>query len=151
MADKEFNYIVRVANTDIDGKKSVLYGMTKIKGIGISFANLVVKTAGIPKEKKLGEATDQEVQKLTDTITKLQKDAPSWMLNRPKDPESGESTHLISGDLKFAKEQDIRQMRRVKTYRGVRHASGLPTRGQRTKSNFRRNKGKALGVKKAKK
>lgn len=150
MADKDFKYIVRVANTDIDGKKSILYGPTKIKGMGVSFANLVVNTAGVPKGKKLGEATEAEVKKLNDAVMTLQKDAPEWMINRPKDPETGVSHHLLSGELKFAKEQDIRTMRRIKTFRGVRHAAGLPTRGQRTKSNFRKNKGKALGVKKAK-
>jgi len=57
----------------------------------------------------------------------------------------------LVGDLKFTKENDIKLLKKVKSYRGMRHALGLPVRGQRTKSNFRRNKGKAsLGVKRAK-
>ena len=54
------------------------------------------------------------------------------------------------GDLIFSKQQDVRRLQKIKSYRGLRHAANLPLRGQRTKSNFRRNKGKAVGVKRKK-
>ena len=51
------------------------------------------------------------------------------------------------GDLDFTVDNDLKRMKMIKCYRGMRHAFGLPVRGQRTKSNFRKNKGKAsLGV-----
>ena len=57
---------------------------------------------------------------------------------------------MITNELIFSKEQDIKFLRRIRCYKGVRHALGLPVRGQRTRSNFRKNKGKAMGVKRAK-
>ena len=74
---------------------------------------------------------------------------PNWLLNRRKDPEDGASKHIISTDLSFTQDNDIKLLRKIKSYKGVRHSLGLPTRGQRTKANFRKNKGKVhLGVKK---
>jgi len=54
--------------------------------------------------------------------------------------------HLVTSELDFAKSNDIRLLKKIKAYRGVRHMYGLPVRGQRTRSNFRRNKGKPMGV-----
>jgi len=70
------------------------------------------------------------------------------MLNRRKDYEDGTDKHIILGDLKFTKDNDIKRMKKIKSNKGYRHAWGLPVRGQRTKSNFRKNKGKVTGVKK---
>ena len=55
--------------------------------------------------------------------------------------------HLINTDLDLSKDGDIKRMKKVKSYKGLRHTWGLPVRGQRTRSNFRKNKGKvSLGV-----
>ena len=72
----------------------------------------------------------------------------SWMLNRKKDRESGLSKHLITTDLDLARDFDVRRMKKIKSYRGWRHATGQPVRGQRTRSHFR--KGGAVGVAKGK-
>jgi len=72
------------------------------------------------------------------------------MLNRRKDYETGEDKHLLSSDLAFTKDNDIKMLKKIKSYKGMRHAFGLPVRGQRTRSNFRRNKGKVTGVQKKK-
>ena len=73
---------------------------------------------------------------------------PAWMLNRRKDYESGEDKHVINAELKLSREFDIKRLQLIKSYRGLRHAWGLPVRGQKTRSNFR--KGSAIGVKKSK-
>ena len=147
----EFKHLIRIANTDLEGKKHILYALRKIKGVDIMFANMACACAGIEKTKKAGELLDGEAEKLNDIILNPVKyGAPEWMLNRRKDIETGEDTHLLMADLDFAKEQDIKRMKKCKSYKGLRHQWGLPVRGQRTKSNFRRQKGKGLGVKRKK-
>ena len=74
------------------------------------------------------------------------KNFPVWMLNRRKDKLSGEDKHLLKTDLKLQKEIDVKDLQKIRSYRGARHQAGLPVRGQRTRSNFRR--GKTVGVRK---
>jgi len=147
----EFKHIIRIANTDLDGKKSILFALRKIKGVNVMYANMALAIAGIDKKKKAGELLDSEAQKLDEIIRNpLKHGAPTWLLNRRRDYETGEDKHLLLADLDFAKENDIKRMKKVKSYKGLRHQWGLPVRGQRTKSNFRKNKGKGLGVKRKK-
>ena len=142
-------YIVRIASTDLDGRKGILQALTKIKGVDIMYANFCLRAVGIDAAKKTGELSDAEIKHLEEAILKPQKyGAPDWMLNRRKDPLTGETIHLLTSDLTFTKDQDIKRMKKIKSYRGVRHMLGLPMRGQRTKSNFRRSKGKVMGVSK---
>jgi len=144
---KAYKHIVRIAQTDLDGSKPVYKALTKIKGISFMFSNLVCELAEIDKFQKTGEVDEKTIQKLNTVIENpLKFNAPSWMLNRRKDYEDGTDKHLLSGTLDFARQTDIRTLQKIKAYRGVRHYYKLPTRGQRTKSNFRRNKGKATGV-----
>jgi len=143
----EFRHLVRIANTDLKGEKTVLYALRKIKGIGIMFANMICLNAKVERTKKAGDLTDAEIKALEKEI--LNPNAPSWLLNRRKDQETGEDKHIIGSDLIFAVDGDVKAMMKIKSYKGVRHMSKLPVRGQRTKSNFRRNKGKAVpGLKK---
>ena len=147
VVDDSYRHIVRVVNTDLDGKKQLLYALTKIRGISYQFANAVCHLTGISQSKKAGDLTDKEVEKL-DAVIKApaQYTIPAWMYNRRKDYETGADKHLFGTDIKFIQDGDIRIMKKIKCYRGVRHSLGLPVRGQRTRSNFRKNKGKVLGV-----
>ncbi|HJN56538.1 MAG TPA: 30S ribosomal protein S13 [Candidatus Woesearchaeota archaeon] len=147
---ENFNYFVRVSNTDLDGKKQIYTALTKIKGVSFMFSNMVCNLAGIDKTSKVGYLSDEQVKKLDEVLTNLSKhDIPSWMLNRRKNYEDGKDHHAITGDLSYAIENDIKRMKGIRSYSGVRHGLKLPVRGQRTKSNFRKNKGNgSLGVKK---
>jgi small subunit ribosomal protein S13 len=147
---ENFRYIVRIMNTDLDGNRSIGDSIRKIKGIGFIFANAVCIKAGVNKSAKTGELPEADVKRLEDAITSAASAFPSWMLNRRKNPETAEPLHLVTTDLAFAQENDIRQLKRIRCYRGVRHMLNAPVRGQRTRSNFRRNKGKVLGVSKQK-
>lgn len=150
--DKNFRHIVRIANTDLDGKKPIGHALRKIRGIGFMFANVLCNIAGIEKSKTTGHLSDAESKKLDDILKDpLKYNIPVWMFNRRKDYDTGKDRHLITGDIKFNVENDIKMMRMIKSYKGMRHSLGLPVRGQLTKSNFRRNKGKVLGVKRSKK
>ena len=147
MAEEEFKHIVRISNTDLDGNKNIAYAMRKIKGVGFQFANMVCTLAGVDKAKKTGYLSDEEIKKLDEIIKDpLKTGGTVWMLNRRRNYEDDSDKHIVLGDPDFTKDNDIKRMKMIKSYRGMRHAFGLPVRGQRTKSNFRKNKGKVTGV-----
>ncbi len=147
---REVRHLVRIMNTDVRGEKQILYALTKIKGIGIMFANAVLTKANIPKNMKAGLLTEQQVAQIEGIIMRPgHAGIPIWMFNRRIDYETGENMHLITSTLDFTHEMDIKRMKKTKSYKGLRHQWGQPVRGQKTKSNFRVNKGKgSLGVKK---
>ncbi|MGM5484922.1 MAG: 30S ribosomal protein S13 [Nanobdellota archaeon] len=142
---EDIRYIVRIANTDLDGKKNVCVAMTGIKGVDRMLANAACMVIGLDPAKKAGSLTDAELKKLEDVIKSPGKyDIPSWMMNRRKDYEDGEDKHLLTSDLALVEGGDLKRLKKMKSYRGMRHSWGLTTRGQRTKANFRntRSKGK---------
>ena len=144
---QEYQHFVRIMNTDLDGKKSIKQGLTKIRGISIMYSNMVCKLADVDMDKKTGLLSQAEIERINDVILNPDKyKVPVWMRNRRNDYETGVTKHLFTSDLDFAREQDLRRLKKIKSYRGVRHTAGLTVRGQRTKSNFRRNKGKVVGV-----
>ena len=147
---KEFRHFVRIADTDLNGAKSIFNSLRQIKGVSFMFSNLICHLAKMDRTKKTGELTEEEVKRINVVFNDpLKAGTPVWMINRRKDVETGEDRHLISADLTFTQDNDIKIMKKIKTYRGVRHILGQPVRGQKTKSNFRENKGKVhLGVKK---
>ena len=144
---REFRHIVRVAGTDIDGSKKLVYGITRIRGIGPSFAAAVVKAAELKAEMRVGNLSEEEVDRLEDVVTDPAKyNLPPRLFNRRKDLETGRDGHLIGPDLALRTKADIDFVREIRTWKGVRHSLGLKVRGQRTKSTGR--KGRAVGVKK---
>lgn len=150
-APQDYKHIIRIANTDLEGNKAIFYALTKIKGISHVFANAVLSIANIDKEKKAGTLTQLEISKLDEIVKNPAKfNVPEWLFNRRKDYDSGEDKHILNADLKFTQENDVKRLKKIKSNRGLRHAWNLPLRGQRTKSNFRRNKGKVTGVKRKK-
>lgn len=147
--DKNFKHLVRIANTDMKGNLMLVNALRNVKGISFMFANAVCNSAAIDKKKKVGYLTDEDIKKVEAVIADPAKfSIPSWMFNRRKDYEDNIDKHLFTADLEFTKDNDIKMMKKIKSYKGVRHAFGLPVRGQRTKSKFRKNKGKVTGVKK---
>lgn len=147
----EFRHIVRVADTDLKGDKKILVAMKKIKGVDVLYANAVLSIAGVEKDTRAGDLMESEIKKIEDVIKSPAKHrVPDWLMNKRKEYESGEDMHLLGSDLVFSIDNDIKRMKKNKTYKGLRHQWGLTVRGQRTKSNFRKNKGKGLGVKRKK-
>lgn len=142
----DFKYIIRIANTDVDGEKTVVMGLTQIKGIGRHMAVLIADAAGINRTIKVGDLKDTQIDKIRDVLENLTKNAPGWMLNHRKDLDTGEDIHLISSDVEMKLRDDVNLLKMIRSYRGIRHESGLRVRGQRTRANNRR--GLALGVSK---
>lgn len=146
--DENFNYIVRVVNTDINGENNIVQGLTQIKGIGRHMATFIADTAGVDRKLKFGNLPEPEIEKLKEVLENIDEYAPGWMLNYRKDAYTGEDMHLISTDVTSRLRDDVNLMKMIRSYRGVRHEYGLKVRGQRTSSNGR--KGLALGVSKRK-
>ncbi|MFQ5531041.1 MAG: 30S ribosomal protein S13 [Candidatus Nanoarchaeia archaeon] len=146
---KDEERIVRILSKDIEGKMTVYSGLTKIKGISWSVSNAICKLLKINKNKKIGSLTKEEIKKINEYV----KDGKfaKYLPNRQRDLETGENKHLVGSDLELRHEFDIKRLKKIKSYRGYRHMSGLPSRGQRTRSNFRKNKMKGAGIKKKKK
>jgi small subunit ribosomal protein S13 len=147
--EEEFRHIVRVAGSDLPGKKKVEYGLTKIKGIGLRVAGAICETAGIKRDKIVGHLSEKESDTLTEAVENLQKkEMPGWMYNRKKDYASGNDIHVIGSDLMMSLRDDMNRLRKIRSYRGIRHERGLPVRGQRTRTGFRG--GAAIGYDKKK-
>jgi small subunit ribosomal protein S13 len=144
---KEFRHITRIVNTDLDGAQKVGYALSRVKGIGNRLANVIVQKAEIDPNIRLGFLPEADIKKIEDMIKNPVKyGLPNWLLNRPKDRETGKDTHLVGADLILQIKSDIDQMKRIKSWKGFRHSHGLKVRGQRTRTTGR--KAKALGVKK---
>jgi len=144
----DFKYIVRVANTDLDGKYQVVPAIAQVKGLGLRTAAVVATRSGVNAYQKIGNLTDAEVAKLQEAIDGLVEGLPLWMLNRRKDIDTGEDQHLIGTDVEIRLRDDLNRLKKIRTNRGLRHESGQKVRGQRSKSNGRT--GLTLGVMKQK-
>ena len=144
----DFNYIIRLADSDVDGLTRIGMGLTSVKGVGVRTALAICKIAGVDKNKLGGHLTDDEQKKIGDAIDSYPTKVPEWMLNRQRDVESGDELHLFSMEVSMYQDDDIARLRSTKAYRGLRHAARKRVRGQRTRSNGR--SGLTLGVQRKK-
>lgn len=142
-----FRHIVRICGTAIDGSKKVTYGLAHIRGVGINFAKAVAKAAQLNEDLRIGNISDEDIQKVEALLESSEKGGlPSFLFNRRNDLESGEDKHLHGSDLALRQKMDVDFQRSLKSWRGVRHSLGLKVRGQRTRTCGR--SGRAVGVKK---
>ncbi len=139
--------IVRILSTDIDGVLPLERALRKIKGISFMFARSTCIAMNIDGKKKVGMMGEQEIRAVEEFIRNPK--LPAWMLNRRKDPESGLDGHLTMSALDLRRREDINTMKRIRSYKGIRHESGQPVRGQRTRSTFRTQKSVGVMKKKA--
>jgi len=142
----DFQYIIRLSNTDVNGDKTIIQGLTSIKGIGRQISAFIIDKTKIDPNKKAGNLKDKEIEILQNAIDEIQEDAPAWMLNHRNDFETGEDIHLIGSQIDMKLRDEINNLKKIRCYRGIRHEQGLPARGQRTRANNRR--GASLGVSK---
>ena len=123
--DPNFKYLVRIGNTDCDGNKQLQYAMRKVKGVSYAMAHAVCGVTGANPSQKAGYVKEDEIQKIEGVLKDpLHHGIPEWMVNRRKDYETGKTAHLLTGDLEFAIETDIRRMKKIKSYKGLRHGWG---------------------------
>lgn len=142
--NEELRHLVRIMNTDLQGAKPVQYALTGLPGVGRRTARIVAKSAEVNPNAVLGYLPDEDVSKLDAAIGNFENIMPIWMLNRQKDPVTGNNIHLLGTDIILTFREDINNLKKVRAYRGLRHERGLKVRGQRTKSTGRR--GSTVGV-----
>ena len=114
--------MARIVGVDIPRNKKVAYSLCYIHGIGLSTAVMICNKAKIDIEKRVQDLTEKQVVSIRETISALG-------IN-------------VEGELRSFNAMNIKRLKDVGTYRGLRHRRGLPTNGQRTKTNARTRKGK---------
>ncbi len=143
--EEEFKHLVRIARKDINGNKTIENALADVKGVGKAFSRAIGTAMNLDLNQKIGYLSDDEINKIEETIKNPKSvKVTDWMLNRRNDYESGKTGHLIESDLMMSLREDLNRMKKTRSYKGRRHEVGLPVRGQRTKSTFR--KGSSVGV-----
>ena len=133
----DFKFIVRLAETDLNGERSVQLALADIRGIGNRTAALVADHVSIPRKMLIGDLTDEQVEKLGTALSAIPEYIPVWMLNRQNDIDSGADVMVYGPELGINVREDINLMKKIRCYKGIRHETGQKVRGQRTKSNGR--------------
>jgi small subunit ribosomal protein S13 len=116
--------MARIAGVDLKDDWKVGYALTNIKGIGWALSKEILDSTGIDSAKRVSELSTKDVNKLAAEVDK----------------------YPIEGELSRQIKTNITRLRETGSYRGVRHTRGLPSRGQRTKSNARTKRGKRKTV-----
>ena len=111
--------MARIAGVNLPLNKRVEVGLTYVHGVGRSTSNQVLQKVGIDPNTYVKDLTEEETVKLRDAVEDLE----------------------VEGDLRRERSQNIKRLSEIGSYRGLRHRRGLPTRGQRTKTNARGRKG----------
>ena len=115
----------RIAGVDIPRGKQILYSLQYIHGIGPTFSQKILDQVGISPEVKADELTEVEVNRIRELIDK---------------------EYTVEGELQRIVTGNIKRLKDIKSYRGLRHQASLPSRGQRTKTNARTRRGKKVTV-----
>merc|ERR1712187_728060 len=144
-----FQYILRLLNTNVDGKQKIMIALTQIKGVGRRYSNLVCKKADVDLSKRAGELTTEELERVVTILQNpTQYKIPTWFLNRQRDIADGKDSQVVSNSLDSKVREDLERLKRIRSHRGLRHYWGLRVRGQHTKTTGRR--GRTVGVSKKK-
>lgn len=133
----DFKYIVRIANTDLTGQQPVEIALAAVRGIGIRTAGVVSDLTGINRYERIGNLNDEQVQKLEGAVLAFAETVPPWLLNRARDMDSGVDMHIVSSDVDIKVRDDLNRMKKIRSYKGIRHEDGQKVRGQRTRANGR--------------
>ncbi len=116
--------MARIAGVDIPKQKRGVIALTYIFGVGSSRAKQILATAKVSEDTKVSDWTDEETNRIRETV----------------------GQYKIEGELRSEVQLNIKRLMDIGCYRGIRHRSGLPLRGQRTKNNSRTRKGKRKTV-----
>jgi len=122
--------VARLAGVDIPRDKRVVISLTYIHGIGRTTSEKLLKMANVSPDTRVKELSDEEVGRLRQIIERL----------------SSDKEIMVEGDLRREVAMNIKRLQEIGTYRGMRHRRGLPTRGQRTRTNGRARRGPKRAV-----
>lgn len=116
---------LRIAGREINPRKKLWVGLATIYGVGYFFSKRICVAAGIDYERRGSTLKEDEVRRLNNIIT---------------------ADYIVEGDLRQEVSDNIKRLMDIGCYRGLRHRKGLPVHGQRTRTNARTRKGKALPI-----
>ena len=117
--------MARIAGVNLPTNKRVVIALTYIYGIGPAKSQSICERVGIAAERRVQDLADAEILQIRETI---------------------DADHLVEGDLRRERSQNIKRLMDMGNYRGLRHRRGLPVRGQRTHTNARTRKGPAKAI-----
>jgi small subunit ribosomal protein S13 len=117
--------VARIAGVNIPTNKRVLISLRYIYGIGPQNAKVICDQLSIPAERRVNQLTDDEIMRIRELIDR---------------------EYRVEGDLRREQAMNIKRLMDLACYRGLRHRKGLPVRGQRTHTNARTRKGKAVAI-----
>ena len=117
--------MARIAGVNVPSNKRLVIALSYIFGIGNKFSNDICTTVQIDKNKRVNSLTEDEIIKIRECIDK---------------------NYIVEGDLRRSVSSNIKRLTDLGCYRGLRHRSKLPVRGQRTQCNARTRKGKAIAI-----
>ncbi len=117
--------MARIAGVDLPNEKRLDIALTYIYGIGRSNVVSLLKDANLEPQKRVNTLTDEEVNRIAKVI---------------------EKKVTVEGDLRRQIQDNIKRLREIGSYRGLRHGKNLPVRGQRTRSNARTRRGKRVTI-----
>ena len=138
--EEEHEMLIRILGYDIPGSKNIYVGLTRIKGISWAISNAICLKLNMQHNKKIKDLSKEDIHKIEEFSNEFK--IPEFLKNRRLDLETGETKHYIGTDLDMKKEFDIKRLIKMRSYKGVRHASGQPVRGQRTRAHFRKRDNK---------
>ena len=128
-----FQLILRILNTNVNGKEKVWVALTAITGIGRRLSVLLCKKADVDMNKRAGELTNEEIETIVAILQNpKQFNIPDWFLNRQKDIKDGKTYQLFSSSLSTKLREDLERLKKMRAHRGIRHYWGLKVRGQHT-------------------
>ncbi len=116
--------MARIAGVDIPREKRVEISLTYIYGIGRTLSNKILKKVNINPDTRVKDLTDEQVNDIRKEIT----------------------NYTVEGDLQRLVANNIKRLKDINNYKGMRHKAGLPVNGQRTRTNARTRKGRAIAV-----
>jgi len=145
ISKEETGRIIRILQTDVPGNKTLYAGLTRIKGISWAISNALCIKMKLDKMRKIESLSKDEITKIEEKLK--EGDFPKYMLNRRNDYTTGKDSHLLGQNLDLTEELDIKRLKKIRSWRGMRHSLGQPTRGQSTKAHFRTNRKKGVGLK----
>ena len=126
-------------NTNVDGNIKIVYALTYIRGVGRRYANLVCKKADVDLNKRAGELTQEELERIVRIMqSPTEFKVPAWFLNRQNDVNDGKDYHNLANNLESKLRDDLERLKKIRSHRGIRHFWGLKVRGQHTKTTGRR-------------
>ncbi|KAK2517366.1 hypothetical protein Q9966_014707 [Columba livia] len=123
---EKFQHILRVLNTNIDGRRKIAFAITAIKGVGRRYAHVVLRKADIDLTKRAGELTEDEVERvITIMQNPRQYKIPDWFLNRQKDVKDGKYSQVLANGLDNKLREDLERLKKIRAHRGLRHFWGV--------------------------